>query len=132
MKLQNMSYGTLILLIIFCIIDSIETKISGFFTRKPQKTYRYFSGNIMGMFPGLLDEKSHTEIESISDNIRYELSTDTWEVFKISHTDFNQYTDIHQGRHGYWTIVDDKLKIDYFKKIYLGKSTLNSTPVVQM
>ncbi len=132
MNLKNMSYGTLLGLIIVCIIDSIENKFNNLFVKKPEKVYRYFSGFVFGTFSDLFTTSRFQQIESTSNNIRYDPTSDTWEVFTISHNDFNQNTDIHQGRRGYWIIIDDEQKIRTFRQMFLEKTNVICTPTIQM
>lgn len=120
-----------LLIIVFCL--HIEEKISNLFSfeKKPVRRYQYFSSFLIGTFPGLVDEKSHREIESISDNIRYDSVSDTWELFKISHDNY-QDMDIHQGRRGNWIIVDDEQRIRKFKEMYFQGINSLVTPTVQI
>lgn len=132
MKLQMNPLTELALLIIVCCLH-IEEKIINFFSfeKKPTRRYQYFSGFLVGTFPGSINEKSHREIESISDNIRYDSVSDTWELFKVSHDNY-QDMDIHQGRRGNWIIVDDEQRIRKFREMYFQGINSSMAPTIQV
>jgi hypothetical protein len=132
MNLKNMSYGTLLGLITVCIIDSIENKLNNLFVKKPKKTYRYFSGYIVGTFSNLFSQNQHQQIESISNNIRYDSTADTWEVFKRFHYDVDvKDIEFHNGLRGHWEIVDNEQKIRDFRRMFLEENS-GKPPMIQI